>query len=353
MTSQVPRSHRGFTLIELLVVIAIIAVLIALLLPAVQSAREAARRSQCVNNLKQLGLAAHNYESQNSVFPASCSGPQVSTTYSYDSGWGFNWPIALLPQMEQSTIFNAVNFFAKPRGPENTTAAYAQLATMLCPSDNVSQQPSPPFATSSYLGNMGGPGIVSRWSGTIVPMSKWISHQNVGVVSIAGISDGTSNTALFSERLLGYSSVPATALRQSPEARRYFFEATGGPTTETGYDAAMSFLGTCKALPGTTLAKNSTALGYRYIAGYYKHINSQYNHFGPPNFPPCHNQAEETTQVWAITLGIGPPSSQHPGGVNVAIADGSVKFIKDSINLPTWWALGTRKGGEVISADSL
>jgi prepilin-type processing-associated H-X9-DG protein len=326
-----------------------------MLLPAVQSAREAARRAQCTNNLKQLALAVHNYESATNVFPPVCSGPQVSTTYSYDSGWSFNWPIALLPQMEQTSLFNAVNFFAKPRGPENTTAGYNQLSSFLCPSDSANQRPNPPWATQSYMGNMGGPGPIARWSGTMVPSKSWgATVANFGPVSISDIRDGTSNTALFSERVIGYASVKAGATISSlgpREARRYFFNAEGGPAAETGsVTDALNFLNICKSLPGTTPASNSQCMGYRLIAGYSHHITNSYNHYGTPNFIPCHNHASETTQVWSISLGIGPPSSEHSGGVNIALSDGSVKFIKDSVSQQAWWALGTRNGGEALSS---
>ncbi len=167
---QTPRRACGrgaFTLIELLVVIAIIAVLIALLLPAVQAAREAARRAQCVNNLKQLGLATHNYLSANGVFPAQ-STQNVGSTW---GPWNTSWVDSLLPQMEQVALFNSMNFnllFADPTGASNT-AAFTQVATLLCPSENIKVRPQNPWGTTNYAGCYGGPGAISRASGVIVP----------------------------------------------------------------------------------------------------------------------------------------------------------------------------------------
>ncbi|SIO39528.1 prepilin-type N-terminal cleavage/methylation domain-containing protein/prepilin-type processing-associated H-X9-DG domain-containing protein [Singulisphaera sp. GP187] len=348
--------RQGFTLIELLVVIAIIAVLIALLLPAVQSAREAARRAQCLNNLKQLGLGAHNYASVNGCFPPMCSGPELAGTGSYDVGWSFSWPMALLPQVEQQQIFNALNFGSKPRGPENSTVGYTQLAGMLCPSEDVSRQPSAPWAATSYHGNMGGPGIIQRFTGTMVAGTKWSTHPNLGVVSVANVSDGLSNTAIFSERLMGIygagSSTPYPFLN-SPDAKRGFYDVTGGATGDKN-DAslAMAFYNLCKSLPGTTQAKQSSNIGYIWTAAYFVHGTIAYNHFGPPNTVACHNYAAEPGSMWEISSGIAAPTSRHAGGVNMALCDGSVKFIKDSVNLQTWWVLGTRRGSEVISADS-
>jgi len=351
------RHHRGFTLIELLVVIAIIAVLIALLLPAVQAAREAARRSQCTNNLKQLGLAVHNYLSTNAVLPPNCSGPQVSGTYSYDSGWSYSWALAITPQLEQQPLFNAFNFAAKSTGPENSTTGYTQLGALLCPSDGTTVAPDAPWATLNYVGNFGGPGIIERWTGTIVPARAWTST-GPGPLSAASINDGTSNTALFSERLLG-TNLSGTALAAkitigSPPNQRLrgFFESGQSPAINQYTSApALTFYNQCKALPGSKGAANSVCLGYIWTRGYYVHINNGYNHFGPPNFFSCHN-GMESTQTWDAVDGIAPPSSNHPGGVNLAFTDGSVKFIKDSVSLPTWWALGTCAGGETISGDS-
>ena len=172
--------RRGFTLIELLVVIAIIAVLIALLLPAVQAAREAARRAQCINNLKQLGLAAHNYISVNEVFPLGDLYPSGSNQVGVNgirgngnSTYSFGWTLSILPQMEQQAVFNAYNFcfsFSDATGSiaTNSTVTYNQLATLLCPSENSSGRPQSPYATLNYVGNIGGPGAIRVFSGTIV-----------------------------------------------------------------------------------------------------------------------------------------------------------------------------------------
>jgi prepilin-type N-terminal cleavage/methylation domain-containing protein/prepilin-type processing-associated H-X9-DG protein len=360
------RRRPGFTLIELLVVIAIIAVLIALLLPAVQAAREAARRAQCVNNLKQLGLAAHNYASSIGCLPMqsmpalpNCGAP----CYNYNSGWGFGWHLSVLPNMEQQQVFNAFNYQAKATGVENSTAGYTQLNSLLCPSDEQTRTPNYPWAASNYFGNLGGPGIISRFTGTMVgpfgTAGNWSTHANLGTVTFAGIIDGTSNTALFSEKLLGIyqnSGLPTIA---SPNGLRGFYAVTGqstgdqGNSNPTGAPAlAQAFLSACQALPGTTVAKNSLNFGYLQTIGYYVHGTNCYTHFGAPNSTPCHNDAQESTQWWEISAGSSPPSSRHSGGVNVCMADGSVKFVKNSIAPTTWWALGTRKGGEVVGADA-
>ena len=164
------RRQRGFTLIELLVVIAIIGVLIALLLPAVQAAREAARRSQCTNNLKQLGLAVHNYIDRNQVLPASSYGNEGPGTELLCS-----WVASILPGLEQQPLFNSMNLSFSGNQPANWTANSTKIGTLICPSEPNSKGPgagnSPPYvwAPISYGGNLGGPGIIVRGSGTIIP----------------------------------------------------------------------------------------------------------------------------------------------------------------------------------------
>jgi len=362
------RKSSGFTLIELLVVIAIIAVLIALLLPAVQSAREAARRAQCINNLKQIALASHNYLSQNNVLP-------MQTTYPAGAiqswGWSYGWPLALAPTLEQGTIFNAFNFAAGMFGNEavpngtvqhgNDTLIAIQLSVLICPSDGGRQRPQYPWGATNYVGNMGGPGQIGMFSGTIVSNAVWggIPGQgNCGPVGLEKILDGTSNTALFSERLIGLNSVdPATFFRSNIDFKRAVFDGPkvgGGPNS--GQAAALAFIKGCQSLPGTTPAHATWGSGAYWLAGYPLHVViNDYMHAGPPNGPACNNyQGSFASSSWIYFVnpqGSAPPTSNHPGGVNIAFGDGSVKFIKDSIGLQPWWAIGSRAGSEVVSSD--
>jgi len=359
------RKLRGFTLIELLVVIAIIAVLIALLLPAVQAAREAARRAQCTNNLKQLGLAVHNYVSQHNVLPLQTMYP-ASADISW--GWSYGWPLALLPQIEQQSMFNAFNFstglFGNTPTPNfcslgNTTVAYIQIAGLICPSDGTKQRPAAPYGTTNYVGNMGGPGVINAMTGTVVPngsfISGWGDSQNFGPIGIENVRDGTSNTALFSERLVGINGGPQIRL-DSTDAKRAVFNSPTGGAWKSGTTGAQLFVAGCKSLPGLTLSTTSNTSGYVWCASYPWHVVvNDYTHFGPPNMPACQNPSTEYFGSWLTFVGpshSAPPNSNHAGGVNMAFTDGSVRFVKDSVNLPTFWAIGTRNGGEVVSSDS-
>jgi len=365
------RPRSGFTLIELLVVIAIIAVLISLLLPAVQSAREAARRAQCVNNLKQIGLAAHNYVSTYNVLP-------MQTTYPAGAdqswGWSYGWPLALAPNLEQGQIFNNFNFAAGMFENEkfqqgqvqhgNDTLLYIQLAVLICPSDSSREKPQDPIGTTNYVGNIGGPGQISMFSGTIESNPVWggIPGQgNCGPVGLEKIRDGTSNTGLFSERLIGLRNVPpASVPRSSNNFKRVVYDAPvpsipAGPNT--GAAGAQAFIQACQGMPGSTLPRATWGSGAYWLAGYPLHtVVNGYLHAGPPNGPACGNSNGYFKSLsWIFFVnpeGSAPPTSNHPGGVNVGFADGSVKFVKDTVSLPSWWALGTRAGEEVISADS-
>ena len=216
--------RRGFTLIELLVVIAIIAVLIALLLPAVQAAREAARRSQCTNNLKQLGLAVHNYLSQQNCFPPVVENLSTPAYNATGDPWPLDWSATILPQFEQQPLYNAINFSlsagAWTPDPSNSTVVYTKVATMLCPSDNIKIPSISPQGYKNYVANIGGPPVTSVWTGVIVPMQPSMNNNpgqatgyvnsNCGSFGVEGITDGTSNTAMFCETLVG--SGPAANL---------------------------------------------------------------------------------------------------------------------------------------------
>jgi prepilin-type N-terminal cleavage/methylation domain-containing protein/prepilin-type processing-associated H-X9-DG protein len=333
------RRRRGFTLIELLVVIAIIAVLIALLLPAVQAAREAARRVQCVNNFKQLGLALQNYHSSWNGFP-------VGFLYAYQgvlpnsSPSQYRWSVLaqMIPCLEQVPLFNSINFNFpighKPGGsgslfwpyyPANTTAMATTISSFLCPSDGA---PPPAAGTgpTNYAfctGDGSNGGDATHADGTFILGPS---------LSIASVTDGTSETVAASEQSLGIAgpySQPSPTPVPVPWSRA-MARVAAAPLS----DAA------CAVAPdGWLLNKGSS-----WWDGNYQ--NTLYNHYLMPNAnrPDCtvyHNPGWKAAR------------SYHPGGVNLLYGDGHVAFAKDTINPAAWRAISTRAGGEVVSADAL
>ncbi len=373
MRTSVGSRRSGFTLIELLVVIAIIAVLIALLLPAVQSAREAARRAHCVNNLKQLSLAVHNYLSQQNAFPPLVGNRSMPANQFITDWYPLDWTASLLPNMEQASLYNALNSnlgVGNGGTAQNTTVLQSRLAMMICPSED-SSVPTNPWGWKNYVGNIGGPSVVSAWTGTIVPMKGDASgypgqsttsraNNNCQSFGFEAITDGSSNTAMFSESLIGSGPV-ANAVTLSSVKRRSTYLFPSGLTLQpdqgaVGGPLAQDFVSACKGLPGTTAAFGplAPANGNFWISGNAGSCLAYdaYNHWLPPNSAGCYNAADTNTGGWGSVEDGLPPSSNHSGGVNTAFADGSVRFIKDTVDLGTWWAMGTRRGGEIISTDS-
>jgi len=353
----------GFTLIELLVVIAIIAVLIALLLPAVQSAREAARRIQCVNNLKQLGLASHNYLDGNLTFPCGGMTPTLNSVgwspmSPYYSYWSYL--IGLTPYFEQQAIFNAFNFSSLSYySPENITADQSHLTVLCCPSDPTVLNGNGYYSQATYgyaMGLSSYRGVNGPWYSPVRNMTgatsaqyQQMASQALGIiyhgsaVPIAGVTDGTSNTMLMAEYV--YS-------RLSTADQNCWHWWVAGNTDTIGtamYAPNVAFSGPTMGGPGDPILYDNSA-----------------------------------------TLAVISSSSNHPGGSNHVFADGSVKFLKNTISswvpgstgqvpgwpnqlsltntfsngsgtfgtyvytgqLPVYQALSTRAGGEVISSDA-
>jgi prepilin-type N-terminal cleavage/methylation domain-containing protein/prepilin-type processing-associated H-X9-DG protein len=334
---------RGFTLVESLVVIAIVGLLIALLLPAVQAAREAARRMQCVNNLKQLGLAALNYESTVGVLPPG----SLAVPYYFQPGLteGLSTLVRILPFADGGPAYNAANFSLQAITPENGTVASIAIGTLQCPSDPVVSESN---VVDSDYGAPTGTGISQRhtsyggcqgmWSLEILPTEPTYALQLANMngvifigssVRLAEISDGTGATILFAET--AYGRIPKANDRL---ASRWW---------NSGYPA--------DSMVAAYYPLNGDLKGVPYLSG--------------------------TDERWVMTAG-----SLHPGGANVGFCDGSVHFIKDTIEsvgfdpatgavpafrldpvtmtysiapgarLGVWQKISTRKGGEVVSADS-
>jgi prepilin-type N-terminal cleavage/methylation domain-containing protein/prepilin-type processing-associated H-X9-DG protein len=366
-SAKAPRrsgTMRGFTLIELLVVIAIIAVLIALLLPAVQAAREAARRSQCVNNLKQLGLAIQNYNDINGSLPPTSNAVAMNT--GTNSANDFGMKVRILPFMEQSALYNAFNQSIEYNFIQNGTVSSVAVNTFLCPSDGtqvnrgMSNYAGHDFGDCSYGNNIGtsltffgnifdGPANIM---GSISVSGVTYGSNNGGTITLASITDGTSNTAMHSEWQKGKNATGDGLWQVYTVGIAFSNTAPAAPAGAVGF---QNILAPISAMCQSSKTQSGfTTKGYSWsdsgcgIGGCYSHIN-------PPNKKACTYSnlvAGYTADVrYSVGTMIGA-SSYHSGGVNVGFLDGSVKFIKDSVSLGTWGAISTKAGGEVVSADS-
>ncbi len=324
--------RRGFTLIELLVVIAIIAVLISLLLPAVQAAREAARRAQCTNNLKQIGLACHNYHDTVGAFP-----PGAINRTDYQGTW-WNWLTFALPHLEGGPMYNAINFSLPTYNPANRTTVFQGLvATFSCPTDSSFQLVQDLYwvdpenygnfpvtgAPTNYTASFGDTKVTSPFdylSGDSTPNTWGCGNtfrgvfgecSNGAVVRIQAITDGTTNTFLAGEN--------------SPNLNGQLAWANGDGTYAT------------------------TVIPLNWMTSYKDGQRE-------PNGDVCDTgalyDANRSVRCWRNQVYIYAFKSFHPGGANFAMADGSVRFVKQSIAARTYNSLGSRAGGEVISADS-
>lgn len=336
---------NGFTLIELLVVIAIIAILIALLLPAVQQAREAARRTQCKNHIKQLGLALHNYESTHRLFP----GPSFSASNAA-MVYGFSVQAMLLPYLEQSSLAGLIDY-SKPLytgaqnnqvfNTEHSGVARSPLGILLCPSDG--QQAIFTVGTNYFAG---GNYVVCTGSG--VDKNYDSRSQTDGMfwrgsaTKFCDLTDGASNTLMLSEALLGAGTNSSVAPPEVPHPfYRYMATYAGGPGSMNG--SGQGFNGAPGDNPNlsTAVASASSWTAVRcssWIHG--KDADTAFNTYPPPNSP--------VSDVVRNNWGFLGARSLHTGGVNATLGDGSVRFINQNIDLGLWRGLATRSGGEVI-----
>lgn len=343
------RHARGFTLVELLVVIAIIGILIALLLPAVQAARETARRTSCTNNLKQITLALHNFHDTHKEFPVG-SPEKTCPDYEEIADWQYRWgPLAMLtPYMEKFNVYKSLNLDVPLYGhtgssfgggygvhPDNQDPVSQEIGFFYCPSDR-RRKIEPEFGATNYLSCWGRGAPTS--TGTAVYDTDGLFNR-YHAVRFADVTDGTSNTAAFSESLLpdeGFYSetplltLPTFELTQQNKDRVMVNESSRGDPFLTEAFATRF---------GESVARHSLR-GRRWADGFIWY--TAYYHWWEPNSPiPDCAKSQPLRSLWQMAR------SRHPGGVNVGLADGSVRFISETVDLDTWRALGSIDGNEV------
>jgi prepilin-type N-terminal cleavage/methylation domain-containing protein/prepilin-type processing-associated H-X9-DG protein len=362
-------SRRGFTLIELLVVIAIIAILIALLLPAVQAAREAARRAQCVNNMKQIGVALHNYHSANDCFPPGemdiYSPSKQATIPNGDSGPN----VRMLGYLEQTPLYNAGNFMVAFVNDAltvaiNSTVTTTRLNAFLCPScpapgwklnatAPLSQYTAP---GNNYFDSFGSCLEFAATSSGGPPNGVFQSRGS-GVIGVRDITDGTSTTIAYGEWRTGSGNLNVVTIPTDVIFINTFPSGVSRSTPGTELmpgppGSFQAWLKSCAAAAGSTSNRvgNTVCLGQDWAIGLVGFTLG--NVVLPPN-PPYPNCSTNTPSQGGLeapgALGL---SSFHPGGCNVLMCDGSVRFLKNSTNQQTLWALGSRGQGEVVSSDA-
>jgi prepilin-type N-terminal cleavage/methylation domain-containing protein/prepilin-type processing-associated H-X9-DG protein len=338
-------TRRAFTLVELLVVIAIIGVLVALLLPAVQTAREAARRMKCSNNLKQLGLAMHNYHSAHNCFPAGRMRTMVD-----GQGRCFSAYAHLLPFLEAQNLYDQINFNANPDDPALNGAALGQtIPYFLCPSDTHR------VLQSNVVAN----GVVNSGvhnyplcTGTTYPLSP----RNPGGVPVTGVyfenswisfrhlTDGSSQTVCIGETVNSEGG-PTT---WDGASKTNGFVLTAGNDNASNGPELTNYAAQCHK-PGNLLQQTR---GSRWLYGAPGH--SMYNHMRVPNDPDidCRGGLPHSnrTNYWWDRLSLNVTAhSRHPTGIEALYCDGHVQFVANTIELAIWQALGSRDGGETVS----
>jgi len=348
---RTPRSRKGFTLIELLVVIAIIAVLIGLLLPAVQQAREVARRTQCMNNLKQLGIALHNYHDALRTFPPNLT--PGGTAYNYaKGGWGVL--SHLNPYLEQTNVYNLMDLtlptyvnqgggvYVFAGGDANTQKAVQTVVPLfLCPSDIGKPVDGgyglTTMGPTNYCANQGSG--IDTLNGDPAQNGSPLNADGVffadSRVRISDIADGTSNTVAFSESILGEGADNATALATTVDRNRvyaYLGFSSGLSLTETACQSPASY-------------NTSQRRGFAWYAGEIR--CASYNHYFPPNTPKM-DCIFNNANFGYTAMGWKAARSLHTGGVNLLMCDGQVRFTGNLVDLNIWRAIATRRGKEIV-----
>jgi prepilin-type N-terminal cleavage/methylation domain-containing protein/prepilin-type processing-associated H-X9-DG protein len=370
------RSLRGFTLIELLVVIAIIAVLISLLLPAVQSAREAARRIQCTNNLKQIGLAFANYESANSIYPL---GAMVLVTGPADANWGnevrnngVSWVALTLPYLEQNPVFNAINFSRSIAAGDSTatahfaTAWYTRLSVLSCPSDG-DQEGFRPFGSNNGDGQdiSANPPVPPGGGTPMVAVTDYgVSFGDnycIGALN-PGVTFPTETPYTLWPNPPGYPRIGWPGYQGTYADINGNHPPTGAPGTLRGMfdvnDGQSVRLASVTDGTSNTIAAGEVLPAQRADNNVWEWNSGGYGTTVPISYPSGQSCTLAGngwgSNNWASRCAYTNTGfkSKHPGGANFVFVDGSVRFLKQTIAMTAYCALGSRNGGEVISADS-
>lgn len=354
--------RRGFTLVELLVVIAIIGILAGLLLPAVQQMRESARRTECTNNIRQISLAVASYEAGFHRFPVNEVGPPPTTFAPANQSGYLSWLVPILPHIEGNNVHKLIDQrinngdgtgFMISATHANAEAASTVIGTFLCPSDTPSFDSVIAMGTSNpapdnYAGNAGWPSYATGYNGErntpgefngvialVHPSDDIAWHSNSRGVRRKQITDGTSHTALVAERIIQNGNNPASI--REYDQRLESFHITENAGTLAQLDDR------CNPTQTHSDVINSGYVGRSWISGYALTAPT-YMHLKTPNTWMGHFSSSDNDGDFMAT-----PSSRHPGGVNVAMTDGSVRFVSDQIDRQVWWSAGSRNGGEVDS----